>query len=506
MIAGRVLHARAPVSCPRPCPLPRRARYLRTRSTFPAAPPPPAEDNPPVDPAQSTWDVLQEPTTSAPPIGTPGHVNPGAPKRIAIFVEPSPFTYISGYKNRFRTMIKYLVEAGCEVLVVTTGKGFTLPGVDAAGFCEQPATFCGARVVSALSFGCPWYAQVPLSFALSPRIWREVRDFKPDLIHCSSPGVMVVAAKLYSWLLKAALVLSYHTHVPSYLPRYGIEFLVAPLWAVLRVLHATAHLTLTVSPAMVDELLTNKAVDSHDQVKVWKKGVDSETFHPRFRSDAMRSRLTGGRPERPVLLYVGRLGFEKNLAFLRPLLDANPGCSLAFVGDGPARQELQRVYAGTETTFLGTLHGEELSAAYASADVFMMPSESETLGFVVLEAMASELPVVAVRAGGIPDIIRPQDNGVTGFLYESGDVARASELVASLAADKGLRTRVGTRARQEVSKWDWRAATMDLLNVLYPLAMAAAAVRYGKALGQVAADAMGRQQQEGAQQLTPRVA
>lgn len=203
--------------------------------------------------------------------------------------------------------------------------------------------------------------------------------------------------------------------------------------------------------------------------QVWKKGVDSEVFHPRFRSAAMRERLTGGQPDRPTLVYVGRLGFEKNLFFLREVLQRNPGVGLAFVGDGPARQELQAAFKGTPTQFLGMLHvsaplqceglergeacvwggwggagangdgakpdpadsvglesgreargcggcgavkshalfacstrrgpaspphlqGEDLSAAYASSDIFVMPSESETLGFVVLE--------VSPRAGG----------------------------------------------------------------------------------------------------------
>ncbi|GLI60637.1 hypothetical protein VaNZ11_002834 [Volvox africanus] len=441
------------------------------------------------DPAASTWDAYQQPSTSGQQLRSPN-----APRRVCIFVEPSPFTYVSGYKNRFTTMIKYLVQAGCDVLVITTGKGFTLPSVDSSSFCDQPETFCGARVVSALSFGCPWYLQVPLSFALSPRIWREVRDFRPDLVHCSSPGVMVFAAKFYAWLLKVPIVLSYHTHVPSYLPRYGIQCLVPAMWGFLRILHVTAHLTLTVSPAMVDELVANRAVNDRKQVQVWKKGVDSDIFHPRFRSEAMRTRLTGGHPERPVMVYVGRLGFEKNLFFLRELLNRNPGVSLAFIGDGPARSELQTTFKGTATTFLGMLHGEELSAAYASADIFVMPSESETLGFVVLEAMASELPVVAVRAGGIPDIIRPGDNGVTGFLYEPADVDTASKLIGTLAADPELRARLGARAREEVAKWDWKAATLHLLNVQYPIAMAAAAAQYGKVLGAVAQEVVDQQQ------------
>lgn len=96
--------------------------------------------------------------------------------------------------------------------------------------------------------------------------------------------------------------------------------------------------------------------------QVWKKGVDSDTFHPRFRSEAMRLRLTNGRPERPVMVYVGRLGFEKNLFFLREVLARNPDVSLAFVGDGPARVELQAAFKGTATVFLGMMHVSRLGS------------------------------------------------------------------------------------------------------------------------------------------------
>lgn len=131
-----------------------------------------------------------------------------------------------------------------------------------------------------------------------------------------------------------------------------------------------------------------------------------------------------------------------------------PRARLALVGDGPSRQELEGVFArfGDRVTFTGMLRGDDLSAAYASGDIFVMPSESETLGFVVLEAMASGLPVVAVRAGGIPDIVTHSGEDGVGFLYESGDMDACVGALERLVGDEGLCQKVGAAARQEVSK------------------------------------------------------
>uniref|UniRef100_A0A0E0AEU9 Glycosyltransferase subfamily 4-like N-terminal domain-containing protein n=1 Tax=Oryza glumipatula TaxID=40148 RepID=A0A0E0AEU9_9ORYZ len=123
------------------------------------------------------------------------------PRRIALFVEPSPFAYVSGYKNRFQNFIKYLREMGDEVIVITTHEGV-------------PQEFYGAKLIGSWSFPCPWYQKVPLSLALSPRIIGEVARFKPDIIHASSPGIMVFGALIIAKLLCVPLVMSYHTHVP----------------------------------------------------------------------------------------------------------------------------------------------------------------------------------------------------------------------------------------------------------------------------------------------------
>lgn len=152
-------------------------------------------------------------------------------------------------------------------------------------------------------------------------------------------------------------------------------------------------------------------------MRLWKRGVDPELFGPHRSSETMRLRLSGGEPEKRLLLYVGRLAAEKEIERLRDLLTASSGFRLAVVGDGPHRPELEAYFAGTGTVFTGFLHGTELAEAYASSDVFAFPSATETLGLVLLEAMASGLPVIAAASAPTREQVA---EGTTGFLYEPG--------------------------------------------------------------------------------------
>lgn len=129
------------------------------------------------------------------------------------------------------------------------------------------------------------------------------------------------------------------------------------------------------------------------------------------------------------------------------------------------------MFFGMPVVFTGTLHGEELSQAYASGDIFVMPSESETLGFVVLEAMSSGLPVVAARAGGIPDIIPGDQEGKTGYLFNPGDLDDCLSKIEPLLHDQQLRETTGKAARVEMEKYDWRAATRKIRNEQYNAAI-----------------------------------
>ncbi|KAB2098445.1 hypothetical protein ERO13_A01G225800v2 [Gossypium hirsutum] len=383
--------------------------------------------------------------------------NNAKPRRIALFVEPSPFSYVSGYKNRFQNFIKYLREMGDEVMVVTTHEGV-------------PKEFYGAKLIGSRSFPCPWYQKVPLSLALSPRIISEVARFKPDIIHASSPGIMVFGALIIAKLLCVPIVMSYHTHVPVYIPRYTFSWLVKPMWLILKFLHRAADLTLVPSVAIAKDLRAAR-VTAANKIRLWNKGVDSESFHPRYRSHEMRLRLSNGEPERPLIIHVGRLGVEKSLDFLKSVMDRLPEARIAFIGDGPYREDLEKLFSGMPVVFTGMLQGEELSQAYASGDIFVMPSESETLGLVVLEAMSSGIPVVGARAGGIPDIIPADQEGKTGFLFNPGDLDDCLTKLGPLLQNKEMRETIGKAARQEMEKYDWRAATKKIRNEQYNAAI-----------------------------------
>eukprot|EP00262_Sarcandra_glabra_P013305 TRINITY_DN3653_c0_g1_i1.p1 TRINITY_DN3653_c0_g1~~TRINITY_DN3653_c0_g1_i1.p1 ORF type:complete len:497 (-),score=79.12 TRINITY_DN3653_c0_g1_i1:209-1699(-) len=401
-------------------------------------------------------EIREEEEEEGPPLFENNEGN-SKPRRIALFVEPSPFAYVSGYKNRFQNFIRYLREMGDEVIVVTTHEGV-------------PQEFYGAKLIGSWSFPCPWYQKVPLSLALSPRIISEVAKFKPDIIHASSPGIMVFGALIIAKLLCVPIVMSYHTHVPVYIPRYTFSWLVKPMWLIIKFLHRAADLTLVPSAAIGRDLQAARVTAAH-KIRLWNKGVDSESFHPRYRDHDMRLRLSGGEPEKPLIIHVGRLGVEKSLDFLKGVMDRLPEARIAFIGDGPYRQELEDMFSGMPAVFTGMLQGEELSQAYASGDVFVMPSESETLGLVVLEAMSSGIPVVGVRAGGIPDIIPAEQEEKTGFLYNPGDIEDCLTKLEPLLNCKELREAIGKAARVEMEKYDWRAATLKIRNEQYNAAI-----------------------------------
>jgi glycosyltransferase involved in cell wall biosynthesis len=250
-------------------------------------------------------------------------------------------------------------------------------------------------------------------------------------------------------------VVSYHTDFPKYLHYYHLALIEPYVWPLLRLRHNRATINLCTSDAMVSQLSEHGI----GRVALWPGGVDADLFRPGRQSADMRARLTQGHPESPLLLFVGRLSPEKDIESLKPILHAIPHARLALVGDGPHHKALARHFAGLPVSMPGFLHGQELAAAYASSDIFVMPSRTETLGLVILEAMSSGLPVVAARAGGIPELI---EDGVSGFLYD--DASQALAAIQELLRLPANRTAIGKAAREHASRQSWRSATIQLVE------------------------------------------
>jgi glycosyltransferase involved in cell wall biosynthesis len=222
--------------------------------------------------------------------------------------------------------------------------------------------------------------------------------------------------------------------------------------------HNRADVNITVSNIMQEELVHR----GFRRVQCWPPAVDSQLFHGGRRNPEMRARLAKGHGDRPLLLTVSRLSPEKNVGFLADILDQIPEANLAIVGDGPQRAELERRFAGRNAHFVGYLRGEELAAAYASADTFVYASETETLGNVILEAMACGCAVVAPRAGGIPSLV---SHGKTGILYEPGDLGGAVSFARRTLHDFGLRSQLGQAARKAVENWNWENSVERVLQI-----------------------------------------
>jgi glycosyltransferase involved in cell wall biosynthesis len=162
-----------------------------------------------------------------------------------------------------------------------------------------------------------------------------------------------------------------------------------------------------------------------------------------------------------LLLYVGRVSAEKQIDQIKPILEAIPQARLAIIGDGPQRESLASYFAGTATYFAGYMQGLELASAFASADAFIFPSRTETLGLVLLEAMAAGCPVVAAASGGITDIVT---DGVNGYLFDPQDPQGAIAATQKLLGAQAEREQLRQNARQEAERWGWPAATQQLVN------------------------------------------
>lgn len=317
-----------------------------------------------------------------------------------------------------------------------------------------------ARVRRVPSLRFPLYRDYRVSLPVGHGAARELDAWAPDLVHVVSPTPLASWAQRHARRRGIPVVASFHTHFASYFAYYGAPWLEGAGWAMLRRFYARCERVYVPSRSMIREL------DAHGvapgRLELWSRGIDLARFAPEHRDPALRA-AAGADEKTPIVLMVSRLVREKDLADLagmsRTLRERGHRFRLVLVGDGPMRAELEAMLP--DAHFAGHQTGAELARWYASGDVFVFPSTTETFGNVVLEAMASGLPAVVVDRGGPPDQVTP---GETGWIARAKDTTDLADRVGSLLADPAARARMGAAARAAARDRDWSAINGRLIE------------------------------------------
>lgn len=364
--------------------------------------------------------------------------------KIAYFTE-SLLPHVDGVSRTLAQLFGTLEARGVEFRVHSP-------------FVPGPEVSWSGRVRPVRYVRFPLYPDYRVSLPWGHGVGDELDAWAPELVHVVSPTPMASWAQRWAARRGVPVVSSFHTHFVSYFRYYGVPALEGFGWGMMRRFYARCARVYAPSRSIIREL------ESHGigRLELWSRGMDTRRFSPAFRDAALR-RTLGADDDTPVLLLVSRLVREKDLADLvemdRLLRAREVRHRLVLVGDGPMRAELEERLPHAH--FAGHQTGEALARWYASGDVFVFPSTTETFGNVVTEALASGLPAVVVDRGGPPDQIEPGENG---WIARANDPADLADRVASLLRDPEARARMARRAVASARERDWSAINGRLLD------------------------------------------
>ncbi len=372
-------------------------------------------------------------------------ITPGASAegmRLAIFTDTYP-PHMNGVAAALGRLSNAVRERGGEVRVVTTSDP------------RAPAAESGVRRWPSIPFWA--YPQLRVSAPPPSRVARELAAWRPTLVHVATPFGVGLAARRAAMSLGVPLVTSYHTSLSQYAAFYKLGKLSAPGWSFLRWFHNSGLRTYCPSNAIRAELDDN----GFRNTRIWSRGVDMSRFSPSRRTADMRSRFGAG-PDTVVVAYVGRIAAEKGLAVAAAAmrrLEGEKSIRFVVVGEGPYESRL-RSLSPRDAVFTGRLSGDALSEAYASADLFVFPSTTDTFGQVLLEAMASGLPIIAADAGPTREVL----GDAAGALGPPGDDVRLAAEIRRLATNPAERARMAAAALRAASERSWISVFDDLVR------------------------------------------
>ncbi len=380
---------------------------------------------------------------------------PRAGRKLRVALVTGSYNSIKdGVALTLNRLVRYLQRQGVDVLVFSPASKVVFPHE--------------GRVVPVPSVPVPLRPEYRIALGLPPEQRRRLEAFAPDLIHVATPDFMGHEALRLGGRMQRPVVASYHTRYETYLEHYGLGFLAQEAARRIDRFYSACREVYVPSQSMVEEL---QAHGGGRNIHLWTRGVDTERFNPALRSEAWRA-AHGFAPDDLVIAFVGRLVREKRLATfagaLQMLRQRGVAHRALIVGDGPDRAAFEaQVPAGV---FTGQLDGDALPTAYAAADLFFFPSDTETFGAVTLEAMASGLPTFCADATGSRSLVAP---GVTGFLAPADDCQRFAGLIEHLASDPARRRDMSLAARERSLTFSWDEAMSALLNRYEAVAAAA---------------------------------
>jgi phosphatidylinositol alpha 1,6-mannosyltransferase len=369
----------------------------------------------------------------------------GEQLRVALFSGNYNYS-VDGPVRALNRLVAFLERKGHEVLVVAPTK-------------KQAAFKHEGTLLSVPSFPFPGRGEYRVGLGVSPAVRQRLEDFKPNLFHLAAPDLLGYKALCLAQKWNVPAVSSFHTRFDTYPRYYGMAFLEKYLTRYMRYFYHQCEQVYVPSDSMRDILHEQ---DMAKDMRIWTRGVDSTLFNPAKRDLEWRKSL-GIEADELVICFVGRLVLEKGIDFMADVLDQLTANGVAhralIIGDGPERKRLEKRLPSAH--LLGYLGGEDLARAYASSDIFLNPSDTETFGNVTLEAMACGLPAVCADATGSRSLV---NDGVSGFLVPPRDLAAYVRQLTVLAGDAELRRRMKDAALALQHDYDWDVIMQGLLT------------------------------------------
>ncbi|MEX2414837.1 MAG: glycosyltransferase family 1 protein [Paenibacillaceae bacterium] len=364
--------------------------------------------------------------------------------RIALFTDTF-HPQVNGVALTLQRLVRYLESKGIEHQL----------------FAPETAeeSLPADNINRSLSFPFMFYPECRIALPNIYKIRKRLEAFQPDLIHVATPFNIGLCGLFYGKRHHIPLVASYHTHFDRYLEHYHLQLAGPLFWRYIRWFHQ--HCIRTFAPSQETlGLLEQQGIGG---LRIWNRGVDCSLFHPERRSSKLRERYNIKEPH--LFLYVGRLALEKDMDVLTGIMRKLPASiseqvHWLIVGEGPMLNELKATEL-PRVTFTGYLKGEALAEAYASSNLFVFPSSSETFGNVVLESLAAGLPVVGARSGGVQEII---DHGRNGLLCPAKDTDAFVRSILTLIDNPELLVSMGGEGRRYALTQSWDSIFDSLLD------------------------------------------